>query len=133
MKFYVASSLSNVEQVRELSRLLKEAGWEHTYDWTARCPVREMDAQTLRSIAEKECEGVKRADVVIVLTPQGRGTHTEFGMAVALNKKVYLCHCDGTYFRCDENTSAFYWLSKVNWLVGDTEAIAGELLKTQNP
>lgn len=129
MKFYIASSLINYEQVRNLSRLLKNAGWEHTYDWTLHCPVKEIDAETLKSIGEKEYEGIKQSDVVIVLTPQGRGTHTEFGIAIALNKKVYLCHYDDTYFKCDDNTSTFYWLSQVNQLIGNIEDIASELLK----
>ena len=129
MKFYVSSSLKNYEQVRGLSRLLKNAGWEQTYDWTLHCPVKETDLETLKSIGEKEYEGIRQSDVVIILTPQGRGTHTEFGMAIALNKKVYLCHHDDTYFKCDDNTSAFYWLSNVNRLIGTTEYIANELLK----
>lgn len=129
MKFYVSSSLKNYEQARGLSRLLKNAGWEQTYDWTLHCPVKETDIETLKSIGEKEYEGIRQSDVVIILTPQGRGTHTEFGMAIALNKKVYLCHHDDTYFKCDDNTSAFYWLSNVNRLIGTTEYIANELLK----
>lgn len=129
MKFYIASSLINYEQVRDLSRLLKNAGWEHTYDWTLHCPVEETDIKLLTSIGEMEFEGIKRSDVVIILTPQGRGTHTEFGMAIALNKKVYLCHHDDTYFKYDNHTSTFYWLSQVTQLIGNTEDIAGELLK----
>ncbi len=35
MKFYIASKLTNYEQVRSLARLLKNAGWIHTYDWTS--------------------------------------------------------------------------------------------------
>lgn len=129
MKFYVSSSLKNYEQARCLSRLLKNAGWEQTYDWTLHCPVKETDIETLKSIGEQEYEGIRQSDVVIILTPQGRGTHTELGMAIALNKKVYLCHHDDTYFKCDDNTSAFYWLSNVNRLIGTTEYIANELLK----
>ena len=129
MKFYIASSLANYEQVRELSRLLKEAGWELTYDWTTHCQAEETDAETLRSIGERECEGIKQSDIVILLTPRGRGTHTEFGMAIALDKKVCICHHDDAYFRCDENTSAFYWLPQVKRLVGNTQEIASELLK----
>lgn len=131
MKFYIASSLKNYGQVRELSCILKNAGWEHTYDWTLNCPVKKTDAVTLKSIGEKEYEGIKRSDVVIVLTPQGRGTHTEFGMAIALNKRVFLCHQDDTYFKCDDNTSSFYWLPQVKQLIGNTEDIADELLKIQ--
>ena len=127
MKFYIASSLKNCDQVRELSCILKNAGWEHTYDWTLHCQEKETDLAALKAIGEQEYEGVKRADVVIILTPQGRGTHTEFGMAIALNKIVYLCHHDDTYFKCDDNTTTFYWLSQVKQIVGNTEKIAGEL------
>ena len=108
MKFYIASSLVNYEQVRDLSRLLRNAGWEHTFDWTLYCPVKENDAETLMSVGEKEYEGIRQSDVVIILTPQGRGTHIELGMAIALNKIIYLCHHDDTYFKCDKNTSTFY-------------------------
>jgi hypothetical protein len=58
MKFYIASSLQNYEQVRDLSRLLKNSGWEHTYDWTLYCPAKETDVETLKSIGEKEYEGI---------------------------------------------------------------------------
>lgn len=129
MKFYIASSLSNYEKVSNLSCLLKNAGWEHTFDWTLHCHVKEIVVETLKAIAEKEYEGIKNSDIVIILTPQGRGTHTELGMALALNKKVYLCHHDDTYFKCDDNTSAFYWLPQVNQLIGNIEDIAAELLK----
>lgn len=129
MKFYIASSLMNYEQVRDLSQLLINAGWEHTYDWTLHCPVKEIDIETLKSIGVREYEGIKQSDVVIILTPKGRGTHTEFGMAIALNKKIYLSHCDDKYFKCDDNTSSFYWLSQVNQLIGNTQDIANELLK----
>ena len=129
MKFYIASSLMKYEQVRDLSRLLKNAGWEHTYDWTLHCPVKVTDVETLKSIGEKEYEGIKQSDVVIILTPQGRGTHTELGIAIALGKKVYICHHDDTFFKCDDNTSTFYWLSQVNQLIGNVGDIASELLK----
>lgn len=131
MKFYIASSLSNYEQVRKLSNLLKNADWEQTYDWTLHCPANEANIETLKSIGENEYKGIKQSDVVIILTPKGRGTHTELGIAIALNKKVYLCHHDDSYFKCDDNTSAFYWLSQVTQLIGNTEDIAREILKSQ--
>lgn len=93
--------------------------------------AKETDAETLRKIGEKEYNGVMEADVVIVLTPQGRGTHTEFGMAIAMKKIIFLCHEDDTYFKCDDNTSSFYWLPEVNHLIGNTEYIASELIKIQ--
>lgn len=128
MKFYIASKLENYMQVRDLAGKLKAAGWEHTYDWTEQGPVKVTDRETVASIAKKEFEGVSDSDMVIVLTPQGRGTHTEFGMAIALNKTVFLCHSDHTYFKCDDNTSSFYFLPGVIRLIGDTEEIAAAVL-----
>lgn len=131
MKFYIASKLENYKQVRHLAQLLKNAGWIHTYDWTLHELGKETDIETLQDIGQKEVNGVKEADIVIVFVPQGRGTHTELGMAIALNKCIYLCHDDDTYFKCDDNTSAFYWLSNVNHLIGNIEELATEIIKRQ--
>lgn len=128
MKFYIASKFENHEQVQALAGKLKAAGWTHTYDWTVHGSVKETDIDLLKDVGQKECNAVREADIIIVLTPQGRGTHTEFGMAVALGKKVYLCHADNTYFLCDDNTSAFYWLPNVIQLIGTTDDIAYEIL-----
>jgi len=130
MKFYIASKLENYEQVQCLAKILKAAGWTHTYDWTTHGSIKSINFETLKTIGQREYNGVKDADIVIVLTPQGRGTHTEFGMAIALNKKIYLCHMDNTYFKCDDNTSSFYWLTQVIQLVGTTEDIAKEVLRS---
>ena len=130
MKFYIASKLENHEQVKHLAGLLKAAGWEHTYDWTVHGSVKETDEETLKAVGQKEYEGVRDADVLIVLTPQGRGTHVELGMAIALNKAVYLCHEDDRYFRCDDNTSAFYRLPNVTRFVGSVDELAESLRQT---
>ena len=98
MKFYIGSGLQNAPQVRQLAQLLKDAGWEHTYDWTASLHT-PLSLDTLRTMGEREFQGVKDADVVILLSPRGKGTHTEFGMALAWGKKVYLCHGDDSLFR----------------------------------
>ena len=127
MKFYIASSLKNGEQVKSLASRLKQLGWEHTYDWTVHADAKEVSLEMLKAIGQSEYDGVKNADVVIVLTPQGRGTHVELGMAIALNKVVYICHEDDTYFRCGENTSAFYWLPSVRHFTGSIEALAERL------
>jgi len=130
MKFYIASKLENYEQVQSLAKKLKDAGWVHTYDWTVHGLVKSKSEEILRLTGLNEFNGIKNADIVIILTPQGRGTHTEFGMAIALGKKIYLCHTDNTYFKCDDNTSAFYWLPQVIRRVGNIEVIANELLCT---
>ena len=127
MRFYIASRLGNYEQVRRLAGMLKQAGWVHTYDWTVHDLNVIPDLKMLKSIGRDEFQGVKDADVVIVLSPQGRGTHVELGMAIALNKAVYICHEDAAYFQRSENNSAFYWLPNVKHFVGTVDALAKQL------
>ena len=132
MKFYIASKLENYGRVQYLAGRLTSAGWVHTYDWTALGPKKESSIEALREIGRMEYNGVKEADVVIVLTPQGRGTHTELGMAIALNKQIYICHIDNTYFHCDDNTSTFYWLPQVRQFTGSVDDVADMLIKRSN-
>ena len=88
----------------------------------------------LEGIAKREWAGIKAADVLIVLTPQGRGTHVELGMAIALAKKVYIYHADDAYFKRDDATCVFYWLPQVTQLTGEIDAAIEEILqaKTNN-
>jgi len=130
MQFYIASRLKNKKAVQCLSSKLKFAGWSHTYDWTLNIEEEKgsLDSDLLKSIGINELDGVKNADIVVILTPQGGGTHTELGMAIALNKEIYICHDDDTYFKCDENTSPFYWIPQVNRFVGNVDDIAKMLI-----
>jgi len=130
MKFYIASKLENHEHVSYLADKLKSAGWTHTYDWIVHGSVKEISIEMLQEVGRMEYNGVKEADIVIILTPQGRGTHTELGMAIAFNKLIFLCHTDNTYFSCDDNTSAFYWLPQVNQLTGSIDEVADMLINS---
>ncbi len=127
MKFYIASKLSNYKQVQTLSKSLKDFGWKHTFDWTTLEFTKEANIETLKDISKKEFDGVKNADVIIILTPEGTGTHIELGIAAALNKKIYICHEDDKYFKCDDNTSAFYWLPCITHFVGGIDELAKKL------
>jgi nucleoside 2-deoxyribosyltransferase len=120
--------LKNYEQVKYLASKLESAGWIHTYDWTVDGSIKESSTERLKEVGKMEYNGVKEADVVIVLTPQGGGTHTEFGMAIAFNKRIYLYHTDNTYFNCDDNTSPFYWLPQVNQFIGSIDDLADMLV-----
>jgi len=131
MKFYIASRLKNYEQVKYLAEKLKSAGWKHTYDWTVDGSLKANSIEMLKEIGEMEYNGVKEADVIIILTPQGGGTHTELGMAIAFNKQIYLCHSDNTYFNCDDNTSPFYWLPQINQFIGNIDDVANMLINGQ--
>ena len=81
-RYYIASRLENVDQVREVKAALDKAGWEHTYDWTVHGSVQKCDSSVIAEVARKETQGVINADVVIVLLKGGRGTHAELGMAI---------------------------------------------------
>lgn len=123
MKFYIASNQENYKQVQKLANILKEFGWEHTYDWTIHIPLKEIDIETLKLIGQNEFEGVKNADIVVILIPKGRGTHVELGVACALNKTTYIYHTDNTFFKCDNNTSTFYWLPNIKHFTGSIEEL----------
>lgn len=81
-RYYIASRLENVDQVREVKAALDKAGWEHTYDWTVHGSVQKCDSSVIAEVARKETQGVINADVVIVLLKGGRGTHAELGGAI---------------------------------------------------
>ena len=127
MKFYIASKLENNKQVKRLASILARFGWEHTYDWTIHGAGKELDIKALKAVGQKESEGVRNADIVIILSPQGRGTHVELGMALALQKIIYICHADEKYFQCDDNTSAFYWLPNVHHFIGNIDELAKKM------
>jgi nucleoside 2-deoxyribosyltransferase len=127
MKFYIASKLENYEQVQYLRDKLRDIGWVHTYDWTQHGSVKSVSTEKLKEVAKKEFQGVIDADVVIILTPQGRGTHVELGMALALGKQVFIWHENNKYFKCTDDTSSFYWLPKVNRLCGTVDDLIKKL------
>ena len=128
MHFYIAASLSEISLVRTASNLLQERGWIHTYDWTQHCSDMDINEETVKGIAEHEFDGIKNADIVIVLNPKGRGTHIELGMAFALNKKIYLYHWDDAHFTNLHDTVSFYWLPQANKLSGTMEKALERIL-----
>lgn len=116
MKFYIGSSLHNAELVNDYSRILEKNGWEHTYNWTKNINGN-ITAEDLVRYAEAERQGIAEADVVIILLPAGRGSHIELGMAIALQKKIFLCSATQEEFIL-EHTVSFYELPGIVKLVG---------------
>lgn len=88
MKFYIGSSIKNYELVNKYSKVLKENGWIHTYDWVKNING-DISIKELAEYAKKEKQGIIDSDVVIILLPAGRGTHIELGISIALNKKIF--------------------------------------------
>lgn len=101
MNFYVASKLSNAESVRRVHQALRDDGHTLTYDWTLHGPVWREGWKRCRQVSVFELEGVKDADVVVVLLPGGRGTHVELGAALAMDKHVHPVVCPRLRLRGD--------------------------------
>ena len=87
-KIYIASSLDNGNRVKELNKILTEAGHSITYDWTTHGRVE--DHTELVKIAEGEYNGVRDCDVFLMVLPARLGSHFEFGAAFALSKRIII-------------------------------------------
>ena len=116
MKFYIGSGMKNCELVNYYSKILKEKGWEQTYDWVKNVSD-DVSIDDMIGYAKLEKQAIVSSDVVIILLPAGRGAHIELGMALALGKKLFLCSTTKEEFSI-ENTVAFYELPNVVKLVG---------------
>lgn len=117
MKFYIGSGMKNCELVNYYSKILKEKGWEQTYDWVKNVSD-DVSIDDMIGYAKLEKQAIVSSDVVIILLPAGRGAHIELGMALALGKKLFLCSTTKEEFSI-ENTVAFYELPNVVKLIGD--------------
>lgn len=129
MKFYVGSGIKNWELVNYYAKLLKENGWVQTHDWVKNVSD-DISKDDMIKYASLESQGVVDADVVIMLLPGGRGAHIELGMAMALNKKIFLCSTTEKEFSI-ENTVAFYELPKIIQLVGNAEDNVKKIIELQ--
>lgn len=114
-KFYIASSFQNIEDVRYVRDQLTAKGLQHTYDWTQNS--RAANLEELQRIGNAEKEAVQLADFLVVLLPAGKGSHIEFGLALANEITIYLYSPNEDVY--DMNfTSTFYHLDNVNIIVG---------------
>lgn len=127
MRFYIGSGMKNCKLVNYYANLLKENGWEQTYDWVKNVSD-DISRDDMIKYASLESQGIVDSDVVIILLPAGRGAHIELGMAMALNKEIFLCSATNEEFSI-ENTVAFYELSKVTQLVGNADDNVKKILK----
>jgi hypothetical protein len=94
-RFYVATTLANSRRAALVAEYLEIAGHEITFPWwnhVAYSPEA-ITAEFLEGIGDAEMAGVLAADVVIALTPAGRGTLCEVGMALGAKIPV-IVHCE---------------------------------------
>lgn len=127
MKFYIGSGLKNYELVNYYSKVLTSHGWQRTYDWT-KYIQNEITFQALEQYAKAERQGIREADVVIILLPAGRGTHVELGMALGMNKRIYICTGAEEEFNL-ENMVDFYELPDIVRVVGTADENIEAILK----
>ena len=111
VKFYIGSGMKNCELVNYYAKILKRKGWNLTYNWVENIND-DVSIDDMTSYAISESQGIVDSDVVIILLPAGRGAHIELGMALALNKKIFLCSETKDEFSI-ENTVAFYGLPNI--------------------
>lgn len=126
MKFYIGSGLKNYKLVRYYAKKLEENGWSHAYDWTKHIG-NDATMEELIEYSQLEQQGIVDAEVVIIVTPAGRGTHIELGMALALQKKIFLCAATQETFSV-ENTVSFYQLPDIVRVVGTADENVKEII-----
>ncbi|MFD2131929.1 nucleoside 2-deoxyribosyltransferase [Pseudogracilibacillus auburnensis] len=129
MRFYIATSFTNRENVRVLSDRLKLEGYIHTYDWTQN--QRANSFEELSTIGELEIEAVKNSDLLIILLPAGKGSHIELGIALGLGKRIYIYSPTNELYDFDK-TSTFYHIKSVNKFVGTFDTFAENLLEQES-
>ena len=122
-RFYVASSFSNIVNVRCLAQTLECKGYINTYDWTQNASARDANPVTLAdlcSIGQHEKDAALSADVVVILLPGGKSTHVELGIAIARGKRTIL-HSPDDFINNLETTSTFYHLPELEKCYGSLD------------
>ena len=127
MNFYIGSGMKNCELVNYYAKILKENDWKQTYNWVENINE-DVSIEDMTVYAKLESQGIIDSDVVIILLPAGRGAHIELGMALALNKKIFLCSATKEEFSI-ENTVAFYGLPNIIQLIGTVDDNKMKILK----
>jgi len=92
---YIASSLLNKERVQSIRNYFLDKGIPISYDWTAHGFVEDLDE--LPNIAEKELDGVRQADCILMILPARNGSHFEIGYAMAQNKPIVILNDQDDY------------------------------------
>lgn len=105
-RLYVATSLYNAEQAKELISFYRSKGVEITYDWTEHGLIEDEDQ--LPEIGVLETEGVRTADCMFMVFPCRTGAHVELGIAIASGVPVVI------YLQGGEEFKPFYFVKGVS-------------------
>ncbi|WP_421384797.1 nucleoside 2-deoxyribosyltransferase [Bacillus salacetis] len=129
MKFYVASSFKNIQQVRYVNEQLKQKGYIQSYDWTQNGRASNID--DLKRIGNEEKQAVMSADFVVIILPAGKGSHIEMGIALGLGKKIYL-YSPNEEVNDFSVTSTFYHLPGVEKCFGNLDDLVKIICSSTN-
>lgn len=110
-RIYIASKLDNYERVVDLRDKFSARGVELSYDWTPHATVKPDD---LKAVALAEFKGVREADCLLLVSPGGKGTHFELGVACSFNIPTALL-----LDRHDGYSPSFYSLIDDSWVFYD--------------
>lgn len=110
MRIYLAGKWVDKAEIRKVMDDLEAKGHTITHDWTSYETSDERTPEYLGNCAHNDIEGVRNAELVIVLMTDPkypyRGSFTEIGAACALGKPVRIvCPFDEGYCR----TNCFFW------------------------
>lgn len=93
-RIYVASACEDMQRARSVMTALRARGHEITFDWTPHVEAFGSGGGPRRQNAERDLDGVRRAEVVLVLAPAekhvGCGMWIELGAALALAKRAVI-------------------------------------------
>lgn len=91
MKFFVSGKVGSESDAKHVMDLLRYAGHEITFDWTALPHLRPYDKNVSASLnaAVLETRGVKNADVLVLVShDSGLGMFVELGIALGVGIPV---------------------------------------------
>jgi nucleoside 2-deoxyribosyltransferase len=128
MKVYVAGKWDDRSTINTVQAELVKMGHHITHDWTSVECISKSQADR----AVLDINGVQKADAVLVLmldeTYPYRGTFTEIGCALGLNKYIVVVCPNDSYF-C--TTNCFYHHPMINHVATIDQAL--ELFRSFSP
>jgi hypothetical protein len=89
VKIYIAAQLADAEQAATIAEALIEDGHTIAYEWWKKPRLTPDDWDAARARGTEEVQAVLDSDALVLYAPGARGSHTEFGIAIAARKYVW--------------------------------------------
>lgn len=126
MKIYIAAPWKHRGQVPGIAAKIEAAGHTITWRWWTieNVPESERTVENLRHQAINDVQGVKDADLVLLINSErSEGKSLEQGIAVADNKPIIAVGTRGEF-----SQNVFHYLTNYRWVTSVDEAL--EILST---